>query len=297
MFYKKLKKEAIHRLEELQKEYIDKSKLVESTAIELYSNRKNSLFIIEQAEMYIYNLINMPEVYLREMEDIEKNKKDFNYAVELEKDSIKREKIKDSSIISDVAIGTAAVGSAAIGAGIATFGPTTAMAIATTFGTASTGTAIASLSGAAATNAALAWLGGGAIAAGGGGMAAGNALLGLMGPIGWGIGAVGMGLGIFTISSKNKKIAMQATDASFEFKDAINKIEKGRRNIFNLLKITEKMNNEVFMILKNISSNGIIDYTSFSDDEKIELKSLINSLKSLSILINKRLDGESMEEI
>ena len=199
----------------------------------------------------------------------------------------KREKIKDSSIISDVAIGTAAVGSAAIGAGIATVGPTTAMAIATTFGTASTGTAIASLSGAAATNAALAWLGGGAIAAGGGGMAAGNALLGLMGPIGWGIGAVGMGLGIFTISSKNKKIAMQATDASFEFKDAINKIEKGRRNIFNLLKITEKMNNEVF----------IIDYTSFSDDEKIELKSLINSLKSLSILINKRLDGESMEEI
>lgn len=111
MFNKKLKKEAIHRLEELQKEYIDKSKLVESTAIELYSNRKNSLFIIEQAEMYIYNLINMPEVYLREMEDIEKNKKDFNYAVELEKDSIKREKIKDSSIISDVAIGTAAVGS------------------------------------------------------------------------------------------------------------------------------------------------------------------------------------------
>lgn len=128
-------------------------------------------------------------------------------------------------------------------------------------------------------------------------MAAGNALLALMGPIGWGIGAVGMGLGIFTISSKNKKIAMKATDASFEVKDAISKIEKGRRNIYHLLKTTEKMNNEVFMILKNISSNGIIDYISFSDDEKIELKSLINSLKSLSILINKRLDGESMEEI
>ncbi|MGW8444460.1 hypothetical protein ACWGXJ_26515 [Paenibacillus sp. S33] len=42
--------------------------------------------------------------------------------------------------------------------GVAAFGPTVALAIATTFGTASTGTAIATLSGAAATNAALAWL-------------------------------------------------------------------------------------------------------------------------------------------
>ena len=63
------------------------------------------------------------------------------------------------------------------GAGIAAFGPTAAMAVATTFGTASTGTAIATLSGAAATNAALAWLGGGALAVGGGGMAAGEAFL------------------------------------------------------------------------------------------------------------------------
>lgn len=45
------------------------------------------------------------------------------------------------------------------GAGVAAFGPSAAMAIATTFGTASTGTAISTLSGAAATNAALAWLG------------------------------------------------------------------------------------------------------------------------------------------
>ncbi len=46
---------------------------------------------------------------------------------------------------------------------LSAFGPAAAMAIATTFGTASTGTAIAdTLFGAAATNAALAWLGGGA---------------------------------------------------------------------------------------------------------------------------------------
>ena len=84
------------------------------------------------------------------------------------------------------------------------------MAIATTFGTASTGTAIASLSGAAATKAALAWLGGGAIVAGGGGMAAGNALLALAGPVGWAIGGVSLvSAGLFK-SGKNKKIAEEA---------------------------------------------------------------------------------------
>ncbi len=51
------------------------------------------------------------------------------------------------------------------------------LALATTFGTASTGTAIATLHGAVATNAALAWLGGGAVSAGGGGMAVGGAVL------------------------------------------------------------------------------------------------------------------------
>ena len=63
------------------------------------------------------------------------------------------------------------------GIAVASFAPSAAMWIATTFGTASTGTAISALSGAAATKAALAWLGGGALSSGGGGMAAGSAFL------------------------------------------------------------------------------------------------------------------------
>ena len=83
-------------------------------------------------------------------------------------------------------------------------GPSAAMAVATTFGTASTGTAISALSGAAATNAALAWLGGGAIAAGGGGMAAGSTLLALAGPVGWGVsGCVLVGSGLY-LNNRNK---------------------------------------------------------------------------------------------
>lgn len=67
-----------------------------------------------------------------------------------------------------------------------------AMAVAMTFGTASTGTAISTLSGAAATNAAMAWLGGGAAYAGGFGMAGGAMVL----SGGAAIVAVALGVGI-----------------------------------------------------------------------------------------------------
>lgn len=97
---------------------------------------------------------------------------------------------------------------AAVGAGVATFGQPAALAVATTFGTASTGTSISVLAGAPATNAALAWLGGGALAAGGGGMAAGKALLALAGPVGWSIsGAALLGGGLLRGHSNRRKAA------------------------------------------------------------------------------------------
>lgn len=65
------------------------------------------------------------------------------------------EKLEEEYRASHVGKGTAAAG-VAVGAGVAAFAPTAALAIATTFGTASTGTAIATLSGAAATNTATA---------------------------------------------------------------------------------------------------------------------------------------------
>lgn len=67
------------------------------------------------------------------------------------------EKLEEEYRASHVGKGTAAAG-VAVGAGVAAFAPTAALAIATTFGTASTGTAIATLSGAAATNAAGSWV-------------------------------------------------------------------------------------------------------------------------------------------
>lgn len=287
MFNNKLKKESIERLNGLQNKYKTTADNAQKKAVELYEDRKKSISIIDKIELYINNLANTPKEFKKDMEEVKVNKSEFSQAVELEKDSEKFAKIAGGS----------AVGGAAVGAGVAAFGPTAAMAIATTFGTASTGTAISALSGAAATNAALAWLGGGALAAGGGGMAAGNAFLALAGPIGWGIGAAGMGIGAITMINKNKKIAEKANKESEKVQEAMLKMRKAQTNISKIKKVTNDMNNGIYMSFENLSKNKLNDYTKFSKEEKIELGSLVNNLKSLSKLINKRLDGESMEEI
>lgn len=102
---------------------------------------------------------------------------------------------------------------------------------------------------------------------------------------------------MFAMGKKNKEIARKATNEAFKVKETINKMEKGRLNINQLLKLNQKMNNGILISLKSMTLSGIEDYRDFSDEQKRELGSLVNNLKSLSVLINKRLDGESMDEI
>lgn len=113
---------------------------------------------------------------------------------------------------------------AAAGTATAALAPSTAMWVATTFGTASTGTAISTLSGAAAESAALAWLGGGALSAGGAGTAGGSALLALSGPIGWTVAGIGIlaaiGLYVGKTFKKTKKR-----------REMIGQIEKNRSQV------------------------------------------------------------------
>ncbi|MEX6312714.1 hypothetical protein AB6G19_01970 [Providencia manganoxydans] len=153
-----------------------------------------------RGEAFINRLANTPKEFDKSWSELKAEIAEFDNVVE---------KLEEEYRASHVGKGTAAAG-AVVGAGVAAFAPTAALAVATTFGTASTGTAIATLSGAAATNAALAWLGGGALAAGGGGMSAGSALLALSGPIGWGIGAVGIAGGTLLARRKNGKIIEEA---------------------------------------------------------------------------------------
>lgn len=184
--------------------------------------------------------------------------------------------------------GATAGAGVATGIGVAALGPTAAMAVATTFGTASTGTAIASLSGAAATNAALAWLGGGALVAGGGGMSAGSAFLALAGPVGWTIGGFGLVCGGLIARKKNKEIALKADSQRKNIEIGIATMNASTREISALISQTDMHSNGVNSLLNILIERAPVDYSSFTSDQKDKLAALINHINSLSKLLNKK---------
>lgn len=276
MFNNGLKKKAIERLKNAESTYNKLGQDANTIALTLYNTRKSAVYAIERIEKYINSLANSPKEFKKDIAEILLKINDFQEAIRIEKENAS-DNIKATST---------AVSGTAIGGGIAALGPTAAMAIATTFGTASTGAAIASLSGAAATNAALAWLGGGALAAGGGGMAAGNALLALAGPIGWGIAGLGIiGGGLFA-TYKNKVAAEQADNYTKIIWDKIYylrpKLEKLRRLNQETIKLKSTLNIAEFQLFPK-------DYTQFNDEQKAKLAALINNTNSMGILINERI--------
>ena len=162
-----------------------------------------------------------------------------------------------------------------------------AMAIATTFGTASTGTAISTLSGAAATNAALAWLGGGAIAAGGGGMAGGSALLALAGPVGLGIGGVALvGSGLY-LNSRNKRYAREATEQRIRVEAEVRSLKAALDEIEGLFERTAEHVKGCLDELTWLRGHAGGDYQRFSHGQKQRLAALINHIRALSELLNR----------
>lgn len=311
MFNSELKKEWLVRLEEIQKEYVREMNAVQEATVELFETRKNSVLLIKQIEDFVNSIAKTPKEYKVTLEKINVKIQEFNSVASL----------KNESEIANKISGSVAGAGALAGAGVAALGPTAAMAIATTFGTASTGTAIASLSGAAATNAALAWLGGGALAAGGGGMAAGSAFLALAGPIGWAIGGTSLICGALLASSKNKKIAEEAEQNVYKIKEQINYIIKTKTEIVATKRLTEehsvslveqlnrvleliraseskitlvdKIRNFFRKLTENESASTleskIISYYDFDSNLKNELGALVNNTLSLALLVEKKI--------
>lgn len=216
MFNTDKRNEALDNLRKACYEYNEERELIMYHTEELFKEKEESRDLLKEIEKFINNLANTPKTLIDELAAIKNEYQTFDK--EVQKFEIEAKKIDIGNNISAAA--------AAAGVGVATMGPTAAIAIATTFGTASTGTAIASLSGAAATNAALAWLGGGALAAGGGGMAAGNALLAMAGPVGWFIAGGAFVTSAVILNSKNKDIAEQAWKQADEINSALIKLLK-----------------------------------------------------------------------
>lgn len=276
-----LKKEAVEKLKKEVSNYENAQKNVQKAALNLHNSRTSALEVIHNVENYINSIANTPKEFDKEFDVIRINTASFKALSDI---------TYDEKLMIKIAGGGSAAGVAA-GVATAAFAPTAAMAIATTFGTASTGAAISGLSGAAATNAALAWLGGGALAAGGGGMAAGNALLALAGPIGWGIGAASLVAGGVFASKKNKEAAIKADKERLEIAKERLKIDAIQYEIVELTSTTKKLMNELYKMITNFT-NAAQDVTSFeqySTDQKQELIAIINNTSSLSKLFMKEI--------
>jgi hypothetical protein len=276
-----LKREAIAKLETADKEYQATAADVTKKAAELYEKRKATAEqIIQACEQYINTLANSPQEF---------NKSVSEFKVEFTKFSQVIQQIKFEADKADKISGSMAGAGTAAGVGVAALGPTAAIAIATTFGTASTGTAISALSGAAAANAALAWLGGGAVVAGGGGMAAGNALLAMAGPVGWAIGGTALVGSTLWARHKNEEIAQKANQERVKIKSKTAALKAAKEEIAKLLKLTQEHANGINTRLNFLKQEATNNYLDFSHDHKIELAALINNIQALSQLLNKKL--------
>lgn len=194
------KKKAKIKFEEEVKSYDETVMNLNKKIDWLHYEKERTYYVLKNVETYLNMLKNTPEKMILEFNSAKLEISTFEKEIDVIKKEL--EKIEFSAVTSGAK--TAAAGVAA-GTTVVGFAPSAAMAVATTFGTASTGAAISSLTGAAATNAALAWLGGGALVAGGGGTAAGTALLALAGPIGWAIGGTGLIFSGLSINGKNKQ--------------------------------------------------------------------------------------------
>lgn len=280
MFNSKYKKEALAEADRASREYKRVYETVINDVEELHKEKQSGVEQLKRADEYVHSISNKPPEFEKTMSEIKVRWQAFEQEVtELEVESKKVDKI---------AAGTAGAGVMA-GAGVAAFGPTAAMAIATTFGTASTGTAIATLSGAAATNAALAWLGGGALAAGGGGMAAGSTFLAMAGPVGWIIGGSALIGGGLMASSKNKKIAEKAEAQARAIKRETNELKKLKETVVHEKAVMKELIDGISKLITDLSKSEGRDYKSFSQDGKYQLQQLVNSANSLSKMLAKKL--------
>lgn len=282
MFKTGVKKEALKALEEAQADYTNLCERAQVNAEELFKLRQStSLELIPEVEAYVNSLANTPKSFDKSFAEYRAEFTAFKSILHELELAARKAQIK--------AGGGAAAGVAA-GIGTVAFAPTAAMAVATTFGTASTGTAISTLSGAAASKAALAWLGGGALAKGGAGMAGGKALLALAGPVGWAIGGTAVvGAGLFT-RSKNGKVADQATAARKELEVHIRTTQSAILEISRLLEQTHKHTLGMREMLSKLKQEAPVDYNQFSLEMRHSIAALINHVHSLSELLNKKVD-------
>lgn len=258
-------------------EYNEAYTLMNDKGIKLYVERCRATDTIDFVAHLINSIANHPKEFDTAFEAIETNREKFTEVCEY----ADRELAAARKAAGDAGAGLAA------GASVAMMGPTAAMWVATTFGSASTGAAISTLSGAAASNAALAWLGGGALTAGGGGMAAGNALLALAGPIGWTIAGATLLTSILLFANKKVKLNKEKNAEIESVKKNTEAVKEMDVKIAVLLEQTEKTRKSLNTAYQNCLDLYGKSYLDFNEIQKQSLGALVNNTKALSALFEK----------
>ena len=276
------KKDALEKLKETNEAYQTLYTKSVKHITELHDLRMKCVEVLKELEEYVSKLANHPKDFDVKIGRINTRRNEFENSLEkLILKSKKEEKI--------VMGGGASV--ALAGVGVATLGPTAALAVAMTFGTASTGTAIATLSGAAAMNAALAWLGGGALVAGGAGIIGGEAILALMGPVGWTIsGAAFLGSGYLQYR-KNNKIIEKAERSIEKILRENQRIKETDKQVQELQKMTYQLFNQVNNDLKGFRLKRHYNYTKFSTEDKNRMIALLNTAQTLAVKIGETINA------
>lgn len=272
-------KEAKAKLAEALDQHGSARQQVQEASVHLFEQRRRAAGdVIASVEAYVNTLANSPKEFDKSVAEYRVDVSRFDSEVQrLEVAAAETKKIGSAM----GAAGTAA------GVGVAALGPSAALAIATTFGTASTGTAISTLSGAAAANAAMAWLGGGALAAGGSGMAGGQALLAMAGPAGLTIGGVALAGSAIYLHSRNGKLAEEAAKQRVRIEGEKAALAHAGRDIEGLRDGTKRHADGCLAGLSWLTQHAPQDYRGFSMDQKERLQQLINDINSLGALLRR----------
>ena len=241
------------------------------------SERKHSATeVVERVEAYVNRLANSPK-------EFRKGVAEFRVRADRFKDDVER--LEQAAAHSTRVGNTTGAAGVLAGAGVAALGPS--VAVATTFGTASTGTAISALSGAAAANAALAWLGGGALAAGGGGMAAGSALLALAGPAGLTVAGFLLVGAAFYKHRRNRKCAQEAHERRMKVEEELRSLTAAEREIDGLVQLIAQHSDGCSADIDWLTEHAPRNYANFGDHQETRLGVLINNIQALGELLGK----------
>ena len=277
------RKEAMAELKIAVSRHIAVCRRVVCASERLHEQRTHAVPVIKLAEDYMNRLARSPKEFQKTVARCRVEDGRFE-------DDVKRlEQEREHAKRVGNAIGAA--GSLA-GIGVFGLGPTAAFAVATTFGTASTGTAISALSGAAATNAALAWLGGGALAAGGGGMVAGTALVALAGPIGWTLASVSLLAGAAVLWNVRRKKREEANELRSKVDTRICSLTVAERYIDWLGQSVRDVAAGCVDSLDQLAKDAPDDYRHFDARQKERLAALTNHIRTLSVLLRRPLGGD-----